>query len=194
MKTSGKISKFIGLSDVVAPEELAAMESEFSEMVKEPEPEENCEICEKFVKHFDHSRRLSKMIQEDSFDDMLNAHISDKYLKMDSKRHLCIGENFEEKLFDRALKTISNSEVKVLAEGEGEERPVERIRNDKDYMRQWLEQKRKYELSRFIENESEKVSVAEEEFVEDVKDDIDLSSKNIIVVDAITKRKGRPNK
>ena len=147
VKTSSKISKFIGLSDVVPSEEFQNIEEGLTEMPVQ-DFQEDCEQCKQNKKHFDHSRRLSRMIQEDKFDDMVDLHISDKYLKMDSDRHLCMSEKFSEKLFDRTLSMLSNSGVKVLADddkSENAEKPAERIKSDRDYMRRWLEEKKREE-------------------------------------------------
>jgi len=193
VKTSSKVSKFMGLSDISQIEEAQdIVNQEFSESVTQ-EPQEDCEICEKIIKHFDHSRRLSKMVQENSFDDMLEAHISDHYLKMDVDRHLGLGNDFSEKLLERTLKTLANSDVKVLANSDnGEEKPVERIRSDKEYMRTWLENKRREELNKLMaETNQPQGYVVNEELEAELKDDIDLSPKNIMVVDSILNRKGK---
>ena len=194
VKTSNKVSKFIGLSDVVNQEESEMVQEGFSEMPVS-DFDENCDDCQKKVRHFDHSRRLSKMIQEDSFDDMLEAHISDKYLNINADKHLGVSPDFAEKLYGRAMNTISNSDIKVLVESETEEKPVEQIRNDKDYMKTWLEQRRHTELSKLMmESGSSSDEVLSDDFVEEVKTDIDLTPKNIIVVDAVLNRKSRNKK
>ena len=192
VKTSSKISKFIGLSDVVEVAESEQMQPGLTEMPVQ-DIQEDCEICKKIVKHFDHSRRLSKMVQENAFDDMLEAHISDHYLKIDSNRHLGSSSDFSEKLFDRALSTLANSNVKVLAnEDQTEEKPVEKIKNDRAYMKMWLENRKREELNKLIAEPVEHAGfVIDEEFEKELHDDIDLSPKNIVVVDSILHRKGR---
>ena len=194
VKTTGKVSKLVGFSDIVE-EELKAVE-QLTEMPVQ-DFREDCEACEKKIKHFDHSRRLSKMIQEDSFDDMLEAHISEKYLNINVDKHLGISEDFSEKLFDRALKTLSNSASKVLVENEDDEEsvPVARIKNDKEFMKSWLEERKREELAKMmVSTDLVRVDEVSDEFVERVSKDVDLSPKNIVVVDALLKRKGMRGK
>ena len=62
-------------------------------------------------------------------------------------------------------------------------------------MKEWLAERRRNELSKLMsESSSYGEEVLEEEFVEKVKTDIDLSPKNIVVVDALLKRKTRNKK
>ena len=189
VKTSNKVSKFVGFSDI-AEKEMELVE-ELSEMPVS-DFDENCELCEKKQKHFDHSRRLSKMVQDESFDDMLTAHISDKYLNINVDKHLKLGDDFSEKLFDRALKTLSNSSAKVIVDELGQNMESDKIYGDKDYMKTWLEERRREELAKIMVI-SDKINEDElsEEFIDAVKHDIDLSPKNIIVVDSIINRKGK---
>lgn len=194
VKTTGKISKLVGFSDIVE-EELKAVEQLTEQPVQDFQ--EGCEACEKKIKHFDHSRRLSKMIREDSFDDMLEAHISDKYLNINVDKHLRMGEDFSEKLFDRALKTLSNSASKVLVEDEDSEDsvPVAKIKNDKEFMKSWLEERKREELAKMmVSSDLVHPDEVSDEFVERISNDVDLSPKNIVVVDALLKRKGVPRK
>ena len=190
VKSTGKVSKLVGFSDIVE-EELKAVESLTEQPVQDYQ--EGCEACEKKVKHFDHSRRLSKMVQDGSFDDMLEAHISEKYLNINVDKHLKMGDDFSEKLFDRALKTLSNSASKVLVEDEdnAEGVPVAKIKNDKEFMKSWLEERKREELARImVTSDSGSENEVSDEFVEKVSHDVDLSPKNIVVVDALLKRKG----
>ncbi len=192
VKSSNKVSKFVGWSDIVE-DEVQAMEAMVQDEFYAEENNEPCEICQDTsARHFDHSRRLSKMIQDDSFDDMLQAHISEKYLNFNSGRHLSLTSDFEERLYERALKTLSNGDVKVLVDDEKHDVPVEQLRNDKAFMREWLEDRKRAELSKLMTPQDEiHQDDFNEEFAERVKNDIDLSPKNIVVVDALLKRKGR---
>lgn len=192
VKSSNKVSKFVGWSDIIE-DEMQAIEAIAQDEFLTEENDKPCEIChDTTARHFDHSRRLSKMIQDDSFDDMLQAHISEKYLNFNSDRHLSLSGNFEEKLYERALKTLSNSDVKVLVDDEKYDVPVEQLRNDKLFMREWLEDRKRVELAKLMIPQDEiHQDDVNEEFAERVKHDIDLSPKNIVVVDALLKRKGR---
>ena len=191
VKSSGKVSKFIGFEEVAKKEEELAVAQMLQEQAQ---AEENCEICEPKAHHFDRTRRLSKMIREDAFDDMLEAHISGHYLNIDEKKHLRLSDDFSEKLFDRAMKTLSNSDVKVLVDdSESEEKPFEKMRGDKAYMKEWLADRRRENMANFIAvtDQSSNESGLDDEDIEKLENEIDLSSKNIIVVDSIVNRKGK---
>ena len=192
--SNGKVSKFIGFEEVAKKEEELAMQA-VEEQIAE---DSDCVICDTTTKHFDRTRRLSRMIREDSFDDMLESHISGHYLNIDEKRHLRISEDFSEKLFERAMKTLSNSDVKVLVDKEeSEDKPLEKMRGDKEFMKQWLADRRRENMAAFVA--STEPSTANEGLdeveLDEIENEIDLSSKNIIVVDSIVNRKGqRKNK
>ena len=191
VRSSGKVSKFIGFEEVAKKEEELAVAQMLQEQVQ---AETDCEICEPKAQHFDRTRRLSKMIREDAFDDMLEAHISGHYLNIDEKRHWRISDDFSEKLFDRAMKTLSNSDVKVLVDdADSEEKPFEKMRGDKAYMKEWLAERRRENMANFITvtDQSSNESGLDEEDIEKLENEIDLSSKNIIVVDSIVNRKGK---
>lgn len=114
VNVSKNVSRFKG---------LVAKEEEIKELVNEAEkdqfgfvtePQENCEFCEAETKHFDHSRRLSKYIKENNFDGMFASHISDYYMKMDDiDKHIGAGNKRLEKLYDKASKTLDNSEKRL---------------------------------------------------------------------------------
>ena len=191
VRSSGKVSKFIGFEEVAKKEEELAVAQMLQEQVQ---TETDCEICEPKAQHFDRTRRLSKMIRDDAFDDMLEAHISGHYLNIDEKRHLRISDDFSEKLFDRAMKTLSNSDVKVLVDdADSEEKPFEKMRGDKAYMKEWLAERRRENMANFITvtDQSSNESGLDEEDIEKLENEIDLSSKNIVVVDSIVNRKGK---
>lgn len=191
VRSSGKVSKFIGFEEVAKKKEELAVAQMLQEQVQ---TETDCEICEPKAQHFDRTRRLSKMIRDDAFDDMLEAHISGHYLNIDEKRHLRISDDFSEKLFDRAMKTLSNSDVKVLVDdADSEEKPFEKMRGDKAYMKEWLAERRRENMANFITvtDQSSNETGLDEEDIEKLENEIDLSSKNIIVVDSIVNRKGK---
>ena len=110
VNTSKNVAKFKSFAEENKEgqtEEKSTDEFGFVEDVKE-----DCEFCETGTKHFDHSRRLSKAIKEDNFDNMFDSHLSEKYLNINSNRHLNLNENFEKKLFERTEKMMHNSECK----------------------------------------------------------------------------------
>ena len=191
VKSTNKVAKFIGFEEVQKKEEELA-EQALQEM-QQPASHDDCVICEPKTVHFDRTRRLSKMIREDSFDDMLEAHISEHYLNIDEKRHLRISEDFSEKLFDRAMKTLSNSDVKVLVDKEDSvDKPLEKMRGDKDFMKQWLADKKRENMAAFISSiDTDSKNELTEEEINAIENDISLNPKNIIVVDSIVNRKGK---
>lgn len=85
--------------------------------------QDGCEFCENKTKHFDHSRRLSKAIKEDNFDNMFDSHITEKYMNINSNNHLNLNEDFERKLFERTEKMICNSKCKCKCNDESNEQP-----------------------------------------------------------------------
>ncbi len=192
VKTDGKVSRFVGFEEIAKKEEeMIAAEQE-----RLANPQDDCGICKPQKKHFDRTRRLSRMIQYDSFDDMLEEHISEHYLNIDETRHLRISDDFSEKLFERAMKTLSNSDVKVLVDEEGsEEKPLEKMRGDKEYMKRWLAERKRENMATFIASkEVSSPDDIDEETAERLKNEIDLSPKNIVVVDSILNRKGKRKK
>lgn len=187
VNTSKKISKFSGLKNIedVQGEDISDV-SDIDSILQEYD--EDCEVCKEIASHFDHSRRLSKFIKEGSFDDMFASHISDHYMNIDSGRHLKL-DDIEKRLYDRALKTLSNSEVKVLSDDE--DKPSEKLRNDKDYMKSWLEERRREEYAKIIESQEDSHT---DECVLDDADDVMISAKNLVIADALLKRKKKISK
>ena len=112
-------------------------------------------------------------------------------MNFDSNKHLKTGEDVTQKLYDRALKTLSNSSVKVLLDQDSKEsKPVEKIRNDRDFMRKWLEDRKKEEYDKIM-NDGVCPDCGNDELIHEIQADTDLSLKNIVVVDSILNRKGK---
>ncbi len=188
VNSSKKISKFAGLKDLDEMHENDCPEDSKEEKLLQGY-DENCEVCKEIACHFDHSRRLSKFIKEGSFDDMFASHISDHYLNIDSGRHLKL-DDIDKQLYDRTLKTLSNSETKVLVDGENG-KPTERLKNDKDFMKSWLEEKRREEYAKMLT--SEKEASSDENFNHE-DDDLKLSAKNLMIAGAILQRKNKKHR
>lgn len=187
VNSSKKISKFAGLKDLESMHENDCTENSPEEEILEGY-DKNCEVCKEIACHFDHSKRLSKFIKEGSFDDMFASHISDHYLNIDSGRHLRL-EDIDKQLYDRTLSTLSNSETRVLVDGDG--KSAERMKNDKDFMKSWLEEKRREEYAKMITMQDE-TKTEDTSFEE--KDDLRLSAKNLMVAGAIISRKKKMSK
>lgn len=188
VNSSKKISKFAGLKDLDEMHEKDCPENSKEEELLQGY-DENCEVCKEIACHFDHSRRLSKFIKEGSFDDMFASHISDHYLNIDSGRHLKL-DDIDKQLYDRALKTLSNSETKVLVDGENG-KPTERLKNDKDFMKSWLEEKRREEYAKILSTENE---LEKEECIDQENEDLKLSAKNLMIAGAVLQRKNKKRK
>ena len=188
VNTSKKVSRFAGFSteksDAANNDELVS--DEFVQEVAE-----DCDDCKRIVTHFDHSRRLSKIIQDNSFDQMFMEHLTDHYLNMDFSKHL---RDIDERIFERASTMLSNSDTKVLVESADSDVPVEQIKNDKEFMRQWLETRRAQERAALmgkIDNSEAFDETTEKMITNDVK----ITAKNLIVGSAIMNRKSlRHNK
>lgn len=141
--------------------------------------------------HFDRTRRLSKMIKEDAFDDMFCSHISEKYMNMDAlERHIRNCDEIQNKLFDRAAKTIAYSKSKVSISEDGK---INQVTN-KDKDKVFIEEKRREELAKMmIDSNQENKYISEDELIDNIHDDFDLSARNVLIVDSILNRKGKKN-
>lgn len=134
--------------------------------------------------HFDKSRRLSRCIKNNDFEDMFSSHISDDYLNIDSDRHLNLGEDFSTKLYDRASKTLANSDAKIIVDdGDFDD---ESYHEKKDTMKSWLENRRREEMARFMVDSKSDESPSEES--EDVESD-EISARTLILSEMIMNRK-----
>lgn len=138
--------------------------------------------------HFDRTRRLSKMIKNNELDDLFCSHISEKYMKMDDiQKHLRNCDEIQEKLFHRVAETLANSEMKVSVDDNGNVKD----QDSKESKLAMQESKRRELLAKFMTETSQEEIQAECDVDELMQEEIDLSAKNILVVDAILKRKGK---
>lgn len=183
VKSSGKVSR-------LKPYEASSAAEEVAEIQEVGIDEPLVEVKQEKKSRFDRTRRLSNMIQSDSLDDLFCSHISEKYMNMDDiARHISSCDEIEAKLFERAAKTMANSEAKVNISDDGKIAELK----DKDSMKAWLEERRRQELAKFMVNsnvENNIVSNQDDDFQDD-EQGIDLDSRTILVVDSILKRKGK---
>ncbi len=183
VKSSGKVSR-------LKPYEANDVAEEVVEIQEVGIDEPLVEVKHEKKSRFDRTRRLSNMIQSDTLDDLFCSHISDKYMNMDDiARHIASCDEIEAKLFERAAKTMANSEAKVNISDDGK---ISELK-DKDSMKAWLEERRRQELAKFMVNadvENDIVSNQDDDLQDD-EQGIDLDSRTILVVDSILKRKGR---
>lgn len=140
--------------------------------------------------HFDKSRRISRCVECGSFDDMFCSHISKHYLDINADRHLKIGDNFDEKLYDRAMSVIAHSSAKIDSGITADSQNADGL-SRKESMKSWIENKKREEFA--------KLSVISNNQPETVvelcdHDELNLSTKNILVVDALLNRKGKNKK
>ena len=186
VKSSGKVSK-------LKPYVSEKIEENFENVVEEQPVFDNLvqEVEElKTSTHFDRTRRLSKMIKDDTFDDMFCSHISEKYMNMDDiEKHIRNCSEIQEKLYHRAAETMANSEVKVSINDDG--KVNENI--DRIGLKSVVEEKKREALANFMFAAGEyKESVeADYDYEDIVSGEVDLSARNILVVDALLKRKGK---
>lgn len=111
INTSKNIAKFKSFSEENKEEIEQGVNSDEYGFVSDVQ--EDCDFCENKVKHFDHTRRLSKAIKDDNFENMFESHISEKYMKINSDRHLNLNEKFQKNLFGRTETMLMNSGNKV---------------------------------------------------------------------------------
>ncbi len=124
--------EFINTSKNIAKFKSFAEETQTEEEIKDTDEygfvqdvQEDCEFCEAKTKHFDHSRRLSRAIQEDNFDSLFDSHLSEKYMNINSDRHLKLDEKFQSNLFGRTEQMMADSFSKLnLKPEESDENPV----------------------------------------------------------------------
>ena len=140
--------------------------------------------------HFDRSKRLSRCIKENDFDNMFESHISEDYMNINVDRHLNIGKDFSSSLYERASKTLANSDAKILIDND--DAPNKLLNSASDYndsMKVWLENRRREELAKFMLNHD---SDGNDESNFDVEDfEINgISAKSLMVGQAVMKRKG----
>ena len=89
-------------------------------------------------------------------------------------------------LFNRVAETIVNSEIRLTNDVNGNN-------NERNLQLDELEKRRREQVSKFLEEMKESSEEQEYDFDELVEEDVDLSARNILIVDAILKRKGRKN-
>lgn len=139
------------------------------------------------VKHFDKSKRLSKFVQEENFDEMFDSHISDDYLDIDASRHIDTSDEALNKLYDRASKTLANSGKRVISDDDEDN---EKRRSDKLFEEAFIEGKRREIFAKLIagdddEEIDENLRLGEIDIDEETK----LDSKTLLVADAVVNRK-----
>ena len=117
VNTSKNIAKFKSFAEDKKEEnqEEQNKKDEFGFVADE---QENCDFCEDKVKHFDHSKRLSSIMKDG--EDLFNSHISDKYMNMNSERHINLSK-LEQSLMRRTEIMMKNSETKVNCDCEHED-------------------------------------------------------------------------
>ncbi len=199
VKSSRKVSKLVKLSEkeaeVIKLDELVTDEPY---LPPEPNANEKTKSSRKnfhlrhHANYFDKSKRLSKFVKEDNFDEMFDSHISDDYLDIDISRHLDTSDDVLYKLYDRASKTLANSDKRLISD---EDEDTEKRKTDKIFEEAFIEGKRREIFAKLISGDDE------EEISEDMKlgeIDIDektkLDTKTLLVADAVIRRKGRGNK
>ncbi len=193
VKTSKTVSKLRTLSDEEKAQQLALEEAALSESVEQELFEEE-KVPEK-PRHFDHSRRLSRCIECGSVDELFCPHLSERYLNINSDKHLKIDENFEEALYARTTKMLANSGAKVLCDDDSDEEenytPSKAFKNDKEYMKEWLEKRRREEFAKLVIKDGDTADYSGEH---DEEPDLNLNTKTLIMAGSVMKRRSAKNK
>ncbi len=189
VKSSKKVSKLRAITDEERAEKEALLQAQLEEQQAHEHVNEPQEV-KKSSKHFDHSRRLSRCIECGSVDELFCPHLSDKYMNINTDRYLRVGDNFEEALYARTSKMLANSGAKIFVDEdydneEGDVTPSKAFKNDKEYMKEWLEKRKREEFAKLVMNNTS----SEEETQEIMVDDINLNAKNLLVVSSVMKRK-----
>lgn len=182
-----KSSKNISKLKPYTPKEEVVEEEHIEELSM---PEEECVFCEEKHKssYFDRSRRLSKMIKDGTFDDMFCSHISEKYMNIDDiSRHIRNCDEIEQKLYERAAKTMANSEAKLAISEDGK---VQK-RSNKDDIMAAAEERKREALASYVTSNNEEYQQDDYDYEDLIQSDVDLSARNILVVDSILNRKGK---
>ncbi len=138
-------------------------------------------------RYFDKTRRISRCIECGSVDEIFCPHLSDRYLNINVDKHLKDDENIFNSLYSRTSKMLANSGAKFSVDGDEDsnfETPLKDYKNDKDYMKDWLERRKREELAKFIiddPNADDDIDVS--------VDDVNLSARSILITDSIINRK-----
>ena len=117
---------------------------------------------------------------------MFCSHISEKYMSMDDlEKHIRSCDEIHNKLFQRVADTLVNSEIRLTNDVNGNN-------NERNIHKDEIERRRREKIASFIAeaNNVQDISV-ENELDEIIEEDVDLSARNIILVDIILKRKGK---
>ena len=119
VNTSKNIAKFKSFAEEKKEEPQVEVEGndEFGFVI---DSKEDCEFCEDHVKHFDHSRRLKTIVNNEDDSDMFGSHISEKYMNINSDRHLNLNEKFNQNLFAMTERMMNNSKNKVKVESDSD--------------------------------------------------------------------------
>ena len=117
VNTSKNIAKFKSFAEEKKEEPQAEENDEFGFVT---DSKEDCEFCEDHVKHFDHSRRLKSIMNDEENSNMFGSHISEKYMNINSDRHLNLNEKFNQNLFAMTERMMNNSENKVRVESDSD--------------------------------------------------------------------------
>ncbi len=194
VKSSKKVSKLVKLSE---KEELAA---ELESLVTDepylpPAVDESVESkrsrrhyhLKEHTKHFDKSKRLSKLVEQENFDEMFDSHISENYLDIDISRHLDTSENVLNKLYDRASKTLANSDKRLISDDDEDN---EKRKTDKAYEEAYIEGKRREIFAKLIAGDEEEEISEDMQLGEiDIDEKTKLDTKTLLVAEAVVNRK-----
>lgn len=152
---------------------------------KDDENLENKVACQR---HFDKSRRLSKCIKNNNFDELFESHISEKYLNINPSRHFDENKGTTTGLFERASQTIANSDYRFYR-SYGKSEDLQPVISEAD-----VEQRKRELLASFISNKNslDENNFSSNDIMED--DDVNLNAKTLMVAGELSQRKYFKNK
>lgn len=113
---------------------------------------------QRYSKYFDKSRRLSRYVSEEDFDNLFDSHISDQYMNINTKKHLNVGKKFNKSLYSMASYVLAHGEIKILDDQELTVKSNRKI---------WLKRKSKEEYKRMMREGQEIDDFMDEEIRQD---------------------------
>lgn len=159
---------------------------------------------QRYSKYFDKSRRLSKYVSEEDFDNLFDSHISEQYMNINTKKHLNVGKKFNKSLYSMASYVLAHGEIKITDDQE---------LSIKSNRKKWLKRKSKEEYKRMMSEGQETDDFMDEEIRQDeavadyindyYNDELDgegilsavnLDPQNMLKVDSVLHRDRNRNK
>lgn len=167
VKTSKHISKLNGFSD-----------QKIDEIVEDGIKDDLSEnLINENKSRFDYSKRLSDSVKNEDFENLFVSHITERYMNINPDKH--ISQTIEDDIFKRTNELIMRGETRALDSKSQE--AFNSLKTDKDKLRFWAENN--YIRNNNWSNDEDVVQYSE------IRNDTDVSLKNLIFAEALLKRK-----